>query len=103
MRTSIVKKKLAQDQPILILQLHIIDPSIFEFASLMGFDCIWMDLEHHGYSLETANNLMRATRVGNADIIARPGKGEFMLIKQGLERLRDGASKVGFQFGPSPL
>ena len=28
---------------------------------------------------------------------------DFMLIKQALEKLRDGATKVGFQFGPSPL
>ena len=26
----------------------------------MGFDGIWMDLEHHGYSLETAQQLMRS-------------------------------------------
>jgi len=54
-------------------------------TSLMGFDGIWMDLEHHGYSVETAGRLMQAARVGSADIVARPGKGEFMRIGRLLE------------------
>lgn len=85
MRESIVKQKLARDEPALIVQLHLTDPSLFEMASLMGFDCLWMDLEHHAYSLETANQLMRAARVGHSDIIARPGKGEFMRMGRLLE------------------
>lgn len=44
-----------------------------------------MDLEHHFYSVETAANLMRAARVSNADIVARPGKGEFMRMGRMLE------------------
>ena len=44
----------------------------------MGFDGVWMDMEHHPYSLETAANMMRATRVGRADIIERPAKVELM-------------------------
>lgn len=91
MRTSVVKRKLARDEPVLIVQMHLTDPSSFEMASLMGFDCIWMDLEHHAYSLETANQLMRAVRVGNADIIARPGKGELMRMGRLLE---SGASGI---------
>ena len=51
----------------------------------MAFDCIWMDLEHHSYSLETANSLIRAARIGTSDIVARPGKGEFMRMGRLLE------------------
>ena len=69
----------------MITQFHLIDPSIFEMASLMGFDGIWMDMEHHGYSLETAAEMMRGARVGVADIIARPAKGEFMRMQRMLE------------------
>ena len=64
MRKSVIKAKLARDEPVLLTQLHLTDPSVFELTSLMGFDGIWMDLEHHTYSLETAASLMRATRVG---------------------------------------
>ena len=85
MRPSRIKAKLRRDEPVLITQLHLTDPSVFEFTSLMGFDGIWMDMEHHFYSLETAGNLMRAARVGVSDIVARPGKGEFMRMQRMLE------------------
>jgi 4-hydroxy-2-oxoheptanedioate aldolase len=85
MRTSRIKAKLAQNQPTLVVTLHLTDPSVFELASLMGFDGLWIDLEHHAHSVETAQNLMRAARVGQSDIIARPAKGEFMRMGRMLE------------------
>jgi 4-hydroxy-2-oxoheptanedioate aldolase len=85
MRPSLVKRKLARKEPVLGITLHLTDPSLYEMASLMGFDYIWMDLEHHAYSVETACNLMRAARVGTSDIMARPGKGEFMRLGRLLE------------------
>lgn len=85
MRRSIVKAKWAKNQPALITCLHLTDPSIFELVGLMGFDGLWMDMEHHGYSLETAQGLMRATRVGNIDIMVRPANGEFMRMGRMLE------------------
>ena len=85
MRTSKIKAKLARSEPALCTQLHLTDPSVFELASLMGFDGLWMDLEHHGYSVETAGQLMRAARVGATDIVARPAKGEFMRMGRLLE------------------
>jgi 4-hydroxy-2-oxoheptanedioate aldolase len=70
---------------VLLTTLHLTDPSLYELTSLMGFDGIWMDLEHHGTSVETAMGLMRAARVGGADIMARPAKGEFMRLGRLLE------------------
>lgn len=85
MRPSRIKTKLQRGEAVLVTTLHLTDPSVFELTSLMGFDGIWMDLEHHTYSLETAAGLMRAARVGSADIIARPAKGEFMRMQRMLE------------------
>jgi 4-hydroxy-2-oxoheptanedioate aldolase len=86
MRKSTIKSKLARNEPVLLTTLHLTDPSLYELVSLMGFDGIWMDLEHHGYSLETAMTLMRAARVGRGvDIMARPAKGEFMRMGRLLE------------------
>ena len=86
MRKSNILTKISQGQIALATILHLIDPSLFELVALMGFDGIWMDMEHHGYSVETAANLMRAARVGQgSDIIARPGKGEFMRMSRMLE------------------
>lgn len=77
--------KLRQDQPVLVTQLHLIDACVYEMASLMGFDGLWMDMEHHTYSLQTAAELMRAARVGSSDVIARPAKGELMRMQRMLE------------------
>ena len=85
MRPSRIKAKLNRGEAALVVVLHLTDPSLFELTSLMGFDGIWMDMEHHTYSLETAAGLMRAARVGVTDIIARPAKGEFMKLQRMLE------------------
>lgn len=84
-RSKILHKIRNTDEVAIATCLHLTDPSVYELASLIGFDGIWMDLEHHGYSVETGGNLMRAARVGNADIVARPGKGEFMRMARLLE------------------
>ena len=85
MRPSRIKAKLNRGEPALVTSLQAIDPSYFELASLMGFDGIWLDLEHHACSLETAAGLMRAARVGVADMMLRPAKGEFMRLGRMLE------------------
>lgn len=85
MRESIVKKKLARNEPVLVLTLHLNDATGYELSSLMGFDTLWIDLEHHAHSLETAQSLMRAARIGSSDILARPAKGEFMRLGRLLE------------------
>jgi 4-hydroxy-2-oxoheptanedioate aldolase len=85
MRPSRIKAKLARNQPVLVTSIHFSDPSIFELASLMGFDGIWLDMEHHAHTLEAANSFIRAARVGASDVITRPAKGEFMRMARMLE------------------
>jgi 4-hydroxy-2-oxoheptanedioate aldolase len=85
MRPSRIRRKLIHGHPALITTLNLADFGLFEFVSLMGFDGIWLDLEHHALSVETAQNLMRAARVGASDIVARPAKGEFMRLGRLLE------------------
>lgn len=85
MRASRIKAKLRQNKPVLLTTLHLGDPSLFELTSLLGFDGIWFDLEHRSFSLERAADFARATRVGSADIMIRPAKGEFMRMGRVLE------------------
>lgn len=85
MKPSKVKAKLARSEPALLVSLHLTDPSTYELAGLLGFDGIWMDLEHHAFGVETANHLIRAARAGGADVMARPAKGEYMRLGRLLE------------------
>ena len=83
---SKVKAKLTRREPVLIFCAHLTDPAIHELIGLMGFDGIWMDMEHHCYSLEKAQDLMRAARIGSgADIMVRPANGEFTRLMRMLE------------------
>ncbi len=91
MRESRIKAKWARGEPALVTTLHLTDASAWELAGLMGFDGIWLDLEHHGHSVETAHELIRAARIGDTDVLARPGKGEFTRLARLLEA---GASGV---------
>lgn len=85
MRESKTIAKWRAGNPVLATTLHVADQSVYEMVSLMGFDLIWVDLEHHAHSLETVSGLMRAARVGGSDIIARPAKGEMMRMARLLE------------------
>lgn len=85
MRNSRICEKLSRNEPVLISVLHLMDASLFEMISLMGFDGIWIDLEHHAHSVETAQAMMRAARVGTSDVMVRPAKGELMRTGRLLE------------------
>jgi len=85
MRTSTVRAKWKMSQPVLAIALYLRDPLVAEMVSMLGFDCLWLDMEHHPRSVETLDTMMRAARVGVADILARPAKGELMRMGRMLE------------------
>lgn len=84
-RESRVRARWRAGEPALCTVVQLADPSVVELVAGLGFDCIWLDLEHSPMSAETASNLMRAARQGDTDILARPGKGEFMRMGRLLE------------------
>jgi len=85
MRTSRILTKLRRNDPSFVTALHFNDPVVFELASLLGFDGIWLDMEHQSRSMQTAGQLMRAARVGGSDVMARIAKGEFLRMSRALE------------------
>src|SRR6478609_1715959 len=85
MRTSRIKSKVERNEAAFCTTLTLAAPELFELVSILGFDGIWLDMEHHQHSVETASQLIRAARVGNADVVARPAKGEFMRMGRMLE------------------
>ena len=62
-----------------------IDPVHTEVLSQTGFDFLWYDLEHSDKSVEIFANLARAARVGDVDLLARPGRWEYMRMGRLLE------------------
>ena len=78
LRKSKCLDKWSRQEPVLGITLHLIDPAVYELCSMLDFDLIWVDMEHHAHSLQTVSDMMRAARVGTSDLMVRPGKGEFM-------------------------
>jgi 4-hydroxy-2-oxoheptanedioate aldolase len=86
MKPSIVLEKIRHSQTAFGTALQFIDGAVFEMTALMGFDAIWLDLEHHSPSDQQAQELIRAARAGGpTDIVVRPGKGEFARMARLLE------------------
>lgn len=85
MRVSQVKQLWNQGKSAMCTAVTFNEPAIVELVSLLGFNCIWLDFEHHLHSVESAGHLMRAARVGGADVMARPAKGEFARLSRLLE------------------
>lgn len=83
---SKVKAKWSRGEPALFIQLHLTDSAVPELAAMLGFDGIWIDLEHHVHSLQTVQEMMRAAQIGSSpDMMLRPAKGEFMRMGRMLE------------------
>lgn len=85
MRLSRVKKRWSEGKPVLATVAHFTDPQSAELIGLMGIDCLWIDLEHQPIGMGELENMVRAARVGDMDVMARPAKGEFMRMARLLE------------------
>ena len=91
MKKSLVKEKWAAGKVVTCAILHLADGAYAEFAAAQPcIDCIWYDLEHGPISLERAADLFRAVRLQGKDVMARPGKGEFMRMGRMLEQGANG-------------
>jgi 4-hydroxy-2-oxoheptanedioate aldolase len=84
MRMSRVKTKLAQNKPVLMTSIDLTEQTA-ELASILGFDCVWIDMEHQASDLVRVSSFLRAVRVGTSDAVVRVPRGGFNLISRVLE------------------
>ncbi|MGD9636897.1 MAG: HpcH/HpaI aldolase/citrate lyase family protein [Pirellulales bacterium] len=86
MKTNGIKQRLAKNEPCFITTLHLADPTVYELASSIGIEGIWLDMEHRAFNLETVQKLMTAARAGGtSDVIVRTSRHELQLITRVLE------------------
>ncbi len=85
MRNSRVKRRWKEGKPVLATVAHFHDPQSAELIGLLGIDCLWIDLEHQPLGINQLENMARAARVGDMDVMARPAKGEFQRLARLLE------------------
>lgn len=77
MRVSKVRRKLAENQPVLCTKMNTLDPMVCEIIGLVGFDCLWLCNEHTGIDWDRMGHLVRTAAMNNMDSMVRVSKGGY--------------------------
>ena len=94
-----VKAKLKKGQPAIGVVISVNSVEVAAQAANLGFDFIWMEMEHSPLSLETVRNIVLATRGLPAVPFARPPVNELWTAKRLLDA---GVLGVVFPFTSTP-
>lgn len=85
MRESRVLKKLRSGKVATSIKLNMADPRVAEIAAMCGFDCIWIDLEHCPNDYFTIENVIRAAKNYDTDVLTRISRGAYSNLIRPLE------------------
>src|SRR5882757_1995911 len=94
-----VKTKLRKGQPVVGVTISVNSVEVAAQAANMGFDFLWLEMEHTPLSLETVRNVVLATRGLPAVPFARPPVNELWTAKRVLDA---GVLGVIFPFTSTP-
>ena len=74
MRKSKVLKKIREGKTAFCTKLNLCEPRIAEIAAMSGFDCIWIDMEHVPSDYTEVENIIRAAKIYDCDVLTRISK-----------------------------
>jgi 2-keto-3-deoxy-L-rhamnonate aldolase RhmA len=94
-----VKEKLARGEPVIGLVISVNNVEVAAHGAGLGFDFLWIEMEHAPISLETLRNMVLATRGMPAVPFARPPVNELWTAKRVLDA---GVLGVIFPFTRTP-
>ena len=94
-----VKKKLQAGQPVLATTITVNSIDVAAHAARMGFDFLWIEMEHSPITLETLRSMVLATRGAPAAPFARVPVNELWTAKRVLDA---GVQGVIFPFTTTP-
>src|ERR1700687_4114692 len=94
-----VKKKLQAGQPVFAVTITVNSIDVAAHAACMGFDFLWIEMEHSPITLETLRNMVLATRGLPAVPFARVPVNEIWTAKRVLDA---GVHGVMFPFTSTP-
>ena len=75
MRKSRVLAKMRAGKVATSIKLNMADPRVAEMAAMCGFDCIWVDMEHVPSDYSSIENIIRAAKNYDTDVLTRVAKG----------------------------
>src|SRR5438093_238154 len=96
---SPVKKKLREGRPVLAATITVNSVDVAAHMADLGFDFLWVEMEHSPITLETLRNMVLATRGLPAQLFARVPVNEYWTAKRVLDA---GVSGVIFPFTSTP-
>lgn len=94
-----VRKQLKDGKPVIGATITVASPDVAAQAANMGFDFLWIEMEHSPITLETARNMILATRGLKAMPFIRVPVNELWTAKRALDM---GAIGVIFPFTSTP-
>jgi 2-keto-3-deoxy-L-rhamnonate aldolase RhmA len=96
---SPVKKKLRDGRPVIAGTITVASAEVAAHMATLGFDFLWVEMEHSPVTLETLRNIVLATRGLPAQTFARVPVNELWTAKRVLDA---GVSGVIFPFTSTP-
>src|SRR5438309_9582260 len=96
---SPVKKKLREGRPVVGATITVNSIDVAAHMADLGFDFLWIEMEHSPVTLETLRNMVLATRGLSAELFARVPVNEIWTAKRVLDA---GVSGVIFPFTSTP-
>lgn len=77
MRESRVLRKLRSGDPVLSFKINLADARVCDLAAMMGFDCLWLDMEHVANTWSAIEEQIRAAKVHDVDAMVRVARGSY--------------------------
>ena len=74
MRKSRVLRKIRDGKTAFSVKLNLSDPRVAEIAAMCGIDCIWADMEHVPADYSQLENIVRAAKIYDCDVMCRIGR-----------------------------
>src|SRR5580700_3919234 len=96
---SPVKKKLREGLPVVAATITVASVDVAAHMANLGFDFLWIEMEHSPITLETLRTMVLATKGAPAAVIARVPVNELWTAKRVLDA---GAQGVIFPFTSTP-
>ena len=85
MRRSRTLEKMREGKVATSIKLNMADPRVAEMAAMCGFDCIWIDMEHVPNDYQAIENIVRAAKNYDTDVMTRVAKGSYSDFVRPLE------------------
>lgn len=85
MRKSRVLRQLRAGKVATCTKMNLCDPRVAEIAAMVGFDCVWIDMEHVPNDMKSVEEIVRACKIYDADVLTRVCRGSYSDLIRPLE------------------